>query len=193
MRAVDTNVLVRLMARDDAAQVAAAEAFVAPGAWVPHLAVAEAAWVLASVYGRGPDAIAGAVDMLLNHECLAVQDEDVVAAAVAQFRKAPKVGFSDCLMLEVTRKAGHLPLRALAGIRLPTLGRRGARIARREEGAGRVPVTDEQRREAGGIVGRDGNLIPARALSTFDRDLGRVEDVQRLQGMRFERRTWATR
>lgn len=49
MRAVDTNVLVRLIARDDAHQVAAAEAFVA-------------------------------------------------------------MGFSDCLVLEMARKAGHLPL-----------------------------------------------------------------------------------
>jgi len=32
------------------AAVAAAEAFVAPGAWVPHLALAEAMWVLESVY-----------------------------------------------------------------------------------------------------------------------------------------------
>ena len=34
MRAVDTNVLVRLITRDDHKQVAAAERFVAAGAWV---------------------------------------------------------------------------------------------------------------------------------------------------------------
>ena len=112
MRAVDTNVLVRLITRDDAKQVAAAEAFVAHGAWVPHLALAEATWVLTSIYNRGADAIATAVDMLLNHQHLTVQDADAVAAAVEQFRKRPSVGFSDCLMLEVTRKAGHGPLGA---------------------------------------------------------------------------------
>jgi predicted nucleic-acid-binding protein len=42
MRAVDTNVLVRLVTRDDTDQAAAAEAFVANGAWVPHLVLAEA-------------------------------------------------------------------------------------------------------------------------------------------------------
>lgn len=110
MRAVDSNVLIRLLARDDVKQVAAAEAFVASGAWVPHLAIAEATWVLASVYDRGPDAVATAVEMLLSHEHLTVQDADVVAAAVAQFRQYPKVGFSDCLMMEVARKAGHIPL-----------------------------------------------------------------------------------
>ena len=110
MRAVDTNVLVRLMTRDDPKQVAAAEAFVANGAWVPHLAVAEATWVLASVYERGPEAIATAVEMLLSHDRLTVQDSEAVAAAIGQFRRQPRVGFSDCLMLEVARKAGHMPL-----------------------------------------------------------------------------------
>jgi predicted nucleic-acid-binding protein len=110
MRAVDTNVLVRLITRDDAKQVTAAEDFVASGAWVPHLAIAEATWVLASVYDRDAEAIATAVDMLLSHEHLTVQDTEAIAAAVALFRRHPKVGFSDCLMVEVARKAGHTPL-----------------------------------------------------------------------------------
>lgn len=110
MRAVDTNVLVRLVTRDDAKQVAAAEAFVARGAWVPHLVLAEMTWVLASVYDRNPVAIATAVEMLLRHEHLTLQDSDAVALAVASFRKRPALGFSDCLVLEVSRKAGHLPL-----------------------------------------------------------------------------------
>ncbi|MSO45224.1 MAG: PIN domain-containing protein [Acidobacteria bacterium] len=110
MRAVDTNVLVRLITRDDAKQVAAAEAYVAKGAWVPHLAVAEATWVLATVYDRDATAIATAVDMLLSHEHLTVQDREAVAAAVVQFREQPRVGFSDCLMVEISQKAGHTPL-----------------------------------------------------------------------------------
>ena len=91
MRAVDTNVLVRLVTRDDVKQVAVAEAFVGNGAWVPHLAIAEATWVLASVYYRDPEAVATAVEMLLSHEHLTVQDAEVVAAAVIQFRQHPKV------------------------------------------------------------------------------------------------------
>ena len=110
MRAVDTNVLVRRVTRDDAQQVAAAEAFVARGAWVPHLVLAEATWVLTSVYERDPGEIATAVEMLLNHQHLTLQDADAVAAAVERFRWRPALGFSDCLKLEVARKAGHLPL-----------------------------------------------------------------------------------
>jgi predicted nucleic-acid-binding protein len=110
VRAVDTNVLVRLVTRDDARQVASAEAFVSRGAWVPHLVLAEATWVLASVYERGPGDIATAVEMLLNHQHLTLQDSEAVAAAVERFRKRPALGFSDCLVVEVARKAGHLPL-----------------------------------------------------------------------------------
>jgi predicted nucleic-acid-binding protein len=50
MPAVDTNVLVRLIVRDDPRQVRAAEAFVQEGAWVSLLALAETTWVLASAY-----------------------------------------------------------------------------------------------------------------------------------------------
>lgn len=50
MRAVDTNVLVRLLARDDMRQTALAESFVAKGAWVSLLVLAGAVWVLDSVY-----------------------------------------------------------------------------------------------------------------------------------------------
>lgn len=110
MRAVDTNVLVRLVVRDDADQVRAAEEFIASGAWVSHLVLAETTWVLDAVYDRSMEQIATAIDMLLNHEHLTVQDADVVAAATENFRKRPAIGFSDCLVLEVARKAGHLPL-----------------------------------------------------------------------------------
>jgi predicted nucleic acid-binding protein len=57
MRAVDTNVLVRLITRDDPRQTDSAEGFIRAGA------------------------------------CF-----------------KPALGFSDCLMLHLARKAGHLPL-----------------------------------------------------------------------------------
>jgi predicted nucleic-acid-binding protein len=110
MRAVDTNVLVRLIARDDPKQVSAAESSVAHGAWVSHVVLVEAVWVLASVYELEAPAIATTVDMLLNHRDLAIQDSDAVAAALEQYRARPAVSFSDCLVLEVARKAGNLPL-----------------------------------------------------------------------------------
>ena len=110
MRAVDTNVLVRLIARDDRAQMESAEEFVSKGAWVSQLVLAETSWVLDSVYELRPQQIAKAIEMLLNHEHLTVEDADVVAAAVDTFRKDPAIGFSDTLILEAARKSGHVPL-----------------------------------------------------------------------------------
>jgi predicted nucleic-acid-binding protein len=110
MRAIDTNVLVRLATRDDARQVAAAESFVTRGAWIPHVVLVEAVWVLSSVYELGPAQIATAIDMFLNHRDLVMQDADAVAEALDHYRRRPALSFSDCLVLEVARKAGNLPL-----------------------------------------------------------------------------------
>jgi predicted nucleic-acid-binding protein len=126
MRAIDTDVLVRLIARDDARQAALAEAFVAKGAWVSHLVLAETMWVLSAVYDVSAADIGVTVEMLLKHDRLTLQDADIVALALSHFRKKPSLGFSDCLVVEIARKAGHVP------------------------------------------------------VGTFDRDLGRVEGVQRL-------------
>jgi predicted nucleic-acid-binding protein len=110
MRAVDTNVLVRLVTRDDRKQVAAAESFVSKGAWVSTVALIEATRVLAAVYELTHTEISTAIDMLLHHRDLTIQDSDTVAAALEHYRSRPALGFSDCLILEVARKAGHLPL-----------------------------------------------------------------------------------
>jgi predicted nucleic-acid-binding protein len=50
------------------------------------------------------------VEMLLHHQHLTLQDGEVVEAALHQYRAKPSVGFSDCLVLETARKAGHVPL-----------------------------------------------------------------------------------
>jgi len=113
MRAVDTNVLVRLVVRDDARQAASAEAFVAKGAWVSHLVLAETAWVLSEVYELRAADVAKAIAMLLRHKSITLQDGDTVAAALTHFISKPSLGFSDCLVLETARKAGHLPLGSL--------------------------------------------------------------------------------
>jgi len=110
MRAVDTNVLVRLVTRDDTKQAARAEDFVSSGAWVSHLVLAETTWVLSAVYELDASSIARALEMLLNHEALSIQDPDVARAALGHFQRKPALGFSDCLILEVARAAGHIPV-----------------------------------------------------------------------------------
>ena len=110
MRAIDSNVLVRLLARDDAKQVAAAERFVASGAWISHLVLMETAWVLESVYDLAPERIATAIEMLIGHAHLTIERAEVVVAALVEFRKRSKLGFSDCLIVATARHAGHIPV-----------------------------------------------------------------------------------
>jgi predicted nucleic-acid-binding protein len=110
--------MVRLIARDDAKQFARALTEAASGLWVSHVVLVEVAWVLEASYGRDRRDIATALDLLLRHPQLTIQDPDVVRAAVAQFRGHRAIDFADCLILEIARKAGQLPLltfdRALA-------------------------------------------------------------------------------
>ena len=73
------------------------------------LALAEATWVLTTIYELSPKDQAKAIEMLLNHRNLILQDPETVAEALKPFRAKPGLGFSDCLMLHVARKAGHLP------------------------------------------------------------------------------------
>ena len=110
MRAVDTNVLVRLVTGDDSTQAAAAEEFVSSGAWVSHLVLAEALWVLATVYDRDAKALSQTVELLLKSQDLTFQDAEVLVEALKHYRVKPSLGFSDCLVLEIARKAGHVPL-----------------------------------------------------------------------------------
>ncbi|MBI2397331.1 MAG: type II toxin-antitoxin system VapC family toxin [Xanthomonadales bacterium] len=110
MRAIDTNVLVRLLTEDDARQARQAHEFTRGGAWVSHLVLVETVWVLDSHFDLPRAKQALAIEMLLQHHELVVERPDVVALALDHFRRKPTIGFSDCLILEVARAAGHLPL-----------------------------------------------------------------------------------
>jgi predicted nucleic-acid-binding protein len=108
--AIDTNVLVRLITRDDAQQVLAAERFITGGAWVSVLVLAETTWVLSSVYGRSNREIAALIDMLLDEADLVLENEHAVRHALTLYASRPGLGFSDCLILGLARQAGCLPL-----------------------------------------------------------------------------------
>jgi predicted nucleic-acid-binding protein len=110
MPAVDTNVLVRLMICDDARQLSKAESLLDSGIWVSHLVLVEAIWMLDSVFSLGARQIADAIEMLLGNGQVAMQEAEVVQRALAHFRRHPALGFTDCMVLEMARRHGHLPL-----------------------------------------------------------------------------------
>ena len=110
MRAADTNVLVRLTVRDDAKQVAVAEAFVERGAWVSSVVLAEAMWVLRVVYALTDDELIRTIESLLVHAQFVLQDPDAVSAALVNFKLKPKNGFSDYFIVALAQKHGHTPV-----------------------------------------------------------------------------------
>jgi len=110
MRALDTNVVVRLIVRDDDRQTASAEHFIRGGAWLSVLGLAEATWVLETVYHFSSKDLIAAIEMLLQERDLALEHPEAIEAALELFRAKPSLGFSDCLILNLARNAGHLPL-----------------------------------------------------------------------------------
>ncbi len=110
MVSVDTNILVRILTIDDPKQAKSAEEFISRGAWVSHLVLAETIWVLITAYGRNREQTAKTVELLLSHERLTIEQPDVVSDALNNFSFHRSVSFTDCLILESARKAGHIPL-----------------------------------------------------------------------------------
>ena len=110
MRAVDTNVIVRLIVRDDAVQTQKAEAFIADGAWVSALVLAESIWVLESIYGLNKTQIHTTVSMLLEHQQLVMQETDVIRSALKDYAANTGVSFTDCLVVSIAKKNGHTPV-----------------------------------------------------------------------------------
>lgn len=127
MRAVDTNVLVRLLTRDEPKQAAVADAFVQPGAWVSVLALAEATWELAAVYDRDATRVARAVEMLLNHQCLTLQEPEAVAAALETFRRRPRRDSPTASSSNLREKPAICLLARSTGISVRWTGRRNCR------------------------------------------------------------------
>lgn len=103
MRAVDTNIVVRLITRDDERQAAAAERVVKGGVWLSIVAVSEVAWVLASLYELPRDRVADSIALLLRHEHITLEHATAIERTLEVFRRTSGVSFADCLLIEVAR------------------------------------------------------------------------------------------
>ena len=114
MIALDTNVLVRYVVRDDEVQAQAASALLdtltdAHPGFVCREVLVELVLVLARTYAFAAPEIANLVLELLATSGLVVEAEDDAAeAAVGYGRSAGD--FSDLMILAAARRAGALPL-----------------------------------------------------------------------------------
>ena len=104
MIGIDTNVLLRLLLDDDAAQAARLDAWLGtlPAAasqlHVADVVLAEALWTLASVYCQPKPELLKALRALLAEPMFAFEHRAAVQAAVDAFESAG-CGFADCLIL----------------------------------------------------------------------------------------------
>ena len=118
MIAVDTNVLVRYLVRDDAEQAEAArrllESLTAgrPG-YVCREVTVELAWVLERAYGYSRARIATILEELVTTDGLVVEAADDVARAAFRYR-AGGSEFSDQMILAAAKRSGAHPLYTFA-------------------------------------------------------------------------------
>jgi predicted nucleic-acid-binding protein len=100
---LDTNVLVRYLAQDDARQSDAATRLIEdqlsaerPG-FVSHVSLVELVWVLESCYESSKSEIAEVLRRLLHAKQILAQDAETVWKALRRF-EAASADFADCLI-----------------------------------------------------------------------------------------------
>jgi predicted nucleic-acid-binding protein len=111
VRAIDTNVVVRLLVRDDEEQGRRAEAlFRQPGGvWIALVVLVETVWVLRSAYKFERSAIAQVISALLYTDGVFVEEEQLAQSALTAF-EAGTADFADYVILESARRVNALPL-----------------------------------------------------------------------------------
>jgi len=114
MIGLDTNVLVRYLAQDEARQAALAtrlieeELSVAAPGFISLGVLAEMCWVLARLYGASHDELKSTVQDLLATPQFHLERRDVVQAAIGRPKrgKTAKAGFVDSLIAQTALAEG---------------------------------------------------------------------------------------
>jgi predicted nucleic-acid-binding protein len=119
VRAVDTNVLARILLADDEEQSPKAVAVLMEGAYVPLTVLLETAWVLSSVGQFDRRQVSTALREVVSAESVAVDDPDLIEWILSRYEAG--AGFSDLV---------HAAAASLGGAEaLLTFDRSFARVA----------------------------------------------------------------
>jgi predicted nucleic-acid-binding protein len=123
---LDTNVLLRYLLEDDAAQAARAEREIERDErfLIDGIVLCELVWVLETGYGFSRSEVADALDKIVATAQFEIDGKDLVLAALTDFRRST-ADFSDCLIGRRNRSAGAAEtatfdrsLKGLEGFRL---------------------------------------------------------------------------
>jgi predicted nucleic-acid-binding protein len=115
MAALDTNVLVRFLVQDDAAQLATARKLIrkcvsaGESLYVPITVALELEWVLRSSFGFGKADVIRTLSQLLASAELSFESESALELALADYRQTA-ADFSDCVHVALAGRAGERPL-----------------------------------------------------------------------------------
>ena len=115
MAALDTNVLVRYVVQDDAAQLAAAKRLIircvgeGQTLFVPVTVVLELEWVLRSSFEFGKNEVLLTLSSLFSAAELTFESERALEVALQLFRKS-SAEFADCLHIALAAQASEQPL-----------------------------------------------------------------------------------
>ena len=117
MIALDTNVLVRYLVRDDLKQFEATRALLesltveCPG-YICREVIVELVWVLERSYSYSCDQVATILEELATSEDLVVEMSDEVSWAAFLYRRG-EAGFSDLMIMSAAKRAGAHSLHTL--------------------------------------------------------------------------------
>jgi predicted nucleic-acid-binding protein len=109
MIGIDSNVLVRLIVRDDPVQTTQADRILDragdEGMFVSLVVLAEVAWVLKRAYRRDPPTVLAAIERVLAGREFLIERAALADAALANARQAG-CGFADAVIERVSLEAG---------------------------------------------------------------------------------------
>ena len=111
MIGLDTNVIIRFLAQDDAIQSPVATRFMSrlsreqPG-FVSAVVLAEITWVLARAYKASREDIANAVESLLRTAELIIENAEAAYRALAVYHVSGSAQFADALIAQTAMLAG---------------------------------------------------------------------------------------
>ena len=111
MKGLDTNVLLRLLVREKAAQAKRADRFVEASCsadepcLINRIVLVETAWVLQSGYGYNRLDVAAIIENILRTEVFAVENAAEAWNAIKTYRES-NADFADCLIGTINRAQG---------------------------------------------------------------------------------------
>jgi predicted nucleic-acid-binding protein len=115
MAALHTNILVRYLVQDDAAQLASARRLIrqcvngGETLYIPVSVSLELEWVLRSTFRFGKDAVIRTLSTLLAAVELSFESEGALEYALALYGKGA-ADYSDCVHAALAAQAGEQPL-----------------------------------------------------------------------------------